>query len=140
MIVNKQKEIRFKNDCNCLVDYKELAAAIVWYQGRPSCQNKKIYMYGKYPAVSIHFEKIHVHRLLTMYWEKRVLNTKEYVHHKNENKLDSTRLNLEILPAATHQSISNKGRKQSKDHVLKRTISMSLTRYGKLPSPPNQPV
>lgn len=130
MRVINQKPIVFENKCGCIFNEVDLAAAIVWYQDRPTYSKKVVYMFGKYPGVSIFKEKIHVHRLLMMYWERRILNTNEYVNHKNENKLDASKKNLEILSAAKHQSITNKGRKQSPTHVMKRINSTSLTRYG----------
>jgi hypothetical protein len=73
-------------------------------------------MHGKYPAVAIHDEKIHVHRLLMMYWMKRKLSPKEYVHHKNENRIDASRENLEVIDAKIHQSMHNKGKMFSPEH------------------------
>lgn len=34
MIIKEQKEIKFINDCNCLVDFNELSKAIIWYQDK----------------------------------------------------------------------------------------------------------
>jgi hypothetical protein len=50
MIVNKQKEIGFINDCTVIVDYKILAEAIYWYSSKPTTRLKHIYLHGKYPA------------------------------------------------------------------------------------------
>lgn len=76
-------------------------------------------MFGRYPAVSIHHEKIHVHRLLMMYWKKRKLETKEHVHHKDGNRLNALKENLEIKDASVHLSYHNKGRKFSEEHKCK---------------------
>lgn len=47
-------------------------------------------MFGNYPAVTIFKEKIHIHRLLMMYWNGiRKLDKNTYVHHINENKLNA---------------------------------------------------
>jgi hypothetical protein len=106
MIVKKQKKIRFKNECNCLCDYDELEKAILWYQNKPTAANKKIYMHAKYPTVTIHYQKVQVHRLLMMYWKKDSLDN-EYVHHKDHNKLNAKRENLKVMDISTHQSIHN---------------------------------
>lgn len=119
MIVNYQKPIEFINDCGCMVDYKELEKAIIWYSNKPVTRLKKIYMHGRYPAVSIYHEKMHVHRLLMMYWERRKLKTEEHVHHKDENRLNALKENLEILADSKHLSQHNKGRKFSKEHRRK---------------------
>ena len=107
-----------------------LAQAILWYSQKPVFQVKKVFMYGRYAAVSIHKEKIHIHRLLMMWHLRRKLKTIEYVHHKNNNCLDNSLDNLEVLSASKHQSITNKGRKQSAEHVKKRANATTLTRYG----------
>lgn len=116
MIVNFQKRIEFINECNCIVDLNELEQAILWYQSKPTSSVKKIYLHGNYPAVSIHNQKIHIHRLLMQYW----LNTKlpfEYsVHHLNENKLDARKENLSLILNSAHNSSHNKGRIFSDSH------------------------
>lgn len=119
MTMNKQKSIKFINESNCLVDYNELEKAILWYQERPTASNKKIYLFGNYPAVSIHGEKIHVHRLLMMYWLKSVLPTEYSVHHINNNKLDARQENLSLMLNSMHNSIHMKGTKFSKEHRKK---------------------
>lgn len=109
MIVAKQKNIKFINDCDCIVNETELEKAILWYQKSPTAQIKHIYMHGAYPAVSIHKEKLHVHRLLMLYWHDGVIGNKQ-IHHKNGNKKDSSRVNLALIDAGIHQSIHNKGK------------------------------
>ena len=90
MTVKRQAKIDFSNECECLVDYSELEKAILWYQKKPSLSRKKIYLHGHYPAVSIHNEKIHIHRLLMQYWLKTRIPFEYSVHHLNENKLDAS--------------------------------------------------
>ena len=119
MIVNYQKAIKFFNDCECLVDLEELEKAILWYSEKPVAKTRKIYMHGRYPAVSIYNEKIHVHRLLMMYWENRKLQRQEHVHHKDENKLNSLKENLEIVSDSIHLSGHNIGKKLSDAHKSK---------------------
>lgn len=125
MIVKNQKPINFLNVCDCLVDYEELEKAILWYTDKPVTSKKKIFIYGKYPAVAIHKEKIHIHRLLMMFWENRKLERWEYVHHKDENKLNAIRDNLEIKEATIHQSMHNKGRIFSQEHRNKIALANS---------------
>ena len=98
------------------MDYKELEKAIIWYSDKPVARLRKIYMLGNYPAISVYHEKIHVHRLLMMYWERRKLKREEYVHHKDENKLNALRDNLVIMPESEHQRLHTKGRNFSKLH------------------------
>src|SRR5690606_22109867 len=114
-----QKQIEFINKCNCIVDYSDLEKAILWYTNKPVARLKTIYLQGQYPAVSIHKEKIHVHRLLMMYWEQRKLRSEEHVHHKDGNRLNALRENLEILDASEHLSLHNKGKKLTKSHKNK---------------------
>lgn len=118
MIVNKQKQIEFINDCGCIVDENELRNAILWYQEKPTAQNKHIYLHGRYPAVSIYREKVHIHRLLVMYWKNIKLLGRSYcVHHIDGNRLNATRENLELLPASKHLSLHNKGREPREEEV-----------------------
>lgn len=119
MIVKFQKSIEIVNKCGAIFDENELKDAIVWYSEKPVTRIKRVYMYGEYPAVSIYDQKIHIHRLLMMYWENRQLDTEEYVHHKNENKLCAVKGNLELLPCAKHQSHHNKGKTLSAEHRAK---------------------
>lgn len=119
LIVKYQKPIVIENTCNCIVDETELKNAIIWYSDKPVARIKKIFMQGNYPAVSIHGEKIHVHRLLMMYWLKRKLDTNEHVHHKDHNKLNALKENLEVIASSKHLSSHNKGKKLSKEHRKK---------------------
>jgi len=134
MIVKKQKPIEFINQCNCLVDYGELKKAIIWYSDKPTARLKSIYLHGNknhsYPAVSIYEKKIHVHRLLMMYWLNRILDASEYVHHKDENTLNAFRENLQVMKAKEHPVHHLKGRKQSSEIVLRRTNASCMARYG----------
>lgn len=111
MIVKKQKKIEFINDCNCIVDYIELEKAILWYQEKPTSRLKHIYLHGNYPAVTIFNKKIHIHRLLMMYWtNNKDISSKIYVHHIDENKLNASKNNLEFIDVVIHQSKHNKGK------------------------------
>lgn len=109
-MIKEQKQISFINDCNAIVDYSELTKAVLWYAKSPVVSKKHIYMHGKYPAVSIHKEKIHIHRLLMMYWMGGNLPRDYFVHHIDENKLNATKDNLSLVFSSTHQSHHNKGK------------------------------
>lgn len=109
-MIKEQKQICFINDCGALVNYNELTNAVLWYTKTPVMSEKHIYMHGKYPAVSIHKEKIHIHRLLMMYWMGGNLPRDYFVHHIDENKLNATKANLSLVFFSTHQSCHNKGR------------------------------
>ncbi len=130
MIVNKQKPIEFINECGCIFVSQDLANAIKWYSPNPVTRIKTIYLYGDYPAISIYEQKIHVHRLLMMFWLKRELDCSEYVHHGDGNKLNDLRGNLTIQISSEHQRIANEGRKQTPEHIAKRINATTKTRYG----------
>lgn len=119
MIVSEQKPIKFINSCGCTVDYEELSKAILWYQKKPTASTKKIYIHGRYPAVSIYHEKIHIHRLLMMFWLRTALPQDFVVHHIDGKRLNASKDNLVVLHISKHQSYHNKGRKLSKEHCLK---------------------
>jgi hypothetical protein len=124
MIVHKQKPISFNNACNAQYEEWQLEQAILWYsQIRPVCQLKKIFMHGKYPAVSIHGEKLHIHRLLMSWYKKRRLGRTEYVHHKDHDKMNGRLSNLVLLPEKVHQSLHNKGKIVSQETRRKHTES-----------------
>ena len=132
MIVKEQKPIRLINSCGAIYDDKTLKEAVLWYSkryiGKPVIREKKVFMYGRYPAVSIHRYKIHLHRLIFSY-DIGVMIVSSYIHHINGNKLDNRLENLQQMSASEHQSITNKGRKQSPEHIAKRMASMRRTRY-----------
>jgi len=130
MIVKKQKPIEFVNQCDCQVDCRELEQSIKWFSRKPTARLKTIYLYGDYPAVSIYEQKIHVHRLLMMYWLKRDLDRREYVHHRDGNKLNALKANLGIVSAGEHQRDTNIGRQQTSEHIVKRINATTQTRYG----------
>lgn len=129
MIIKQQKTIIFINDCACIVDEKELSSAIIWYQKKPTAHIKHIYMHGAYPAVSIHKEKIHVHRLLMLYWNNGTISNEKQVHHKNGNKMDARRCNLILVNSGEHQSMHNKGKQISKK-TKEAIISFNHSRKG----------
>lgn len=86
MIIKEQKPIELINTCEAIYDEKELISAILWYAKKPVAKNKHIYMHGEYPAVSIYKEKIHIHRLLMLYWTNGNIKNDYIVHHINGNK------------------------------------------------------
>jgi hypothetical protein len=116
MILNKQNNIEFSSPVEVLFDREELKHAIYWYSKKPVCRLKHVYLHGKYYAVSIYDKKIHIHRLLMMFWQKRDLEPQEYVHHKNGNRFNNLKDNLELIMCPDHQSIHNKNRIFSDTH------------------------
>jgi hypothetical protein len=116
MIVNKQKPINIINKCKCVLDKEELKKAILWYTDKPVVKNKTVYIHAKYPTVSIHDKKIHIHRLLMSYWNKKVLDSREYIHHIDGNKLNVLKENLSITTPSQHQSYHNKGKIITEKH------------------------
>jgi hypothetical protein len=119
MIINYQKDLIIKNTCDALFSETDLINAILWYTNKPVYKNKHIFIHSKYPAVNIYYEKIHIHRLLMMYWLKSDIPDDKYVHHIDGNKLNSLKNNLKLIDARTHQSIHNKNKKLSNEHRLK---------------------
>lgn len=105
-----QKKIVFCNNVNCIVDLELLENACIWASQKPLVSKKAISMHGNYPSVSIYGKKWHIHRLLMSYILGRFLTSNEYVHHKNENKLDCRMNNLQVMSASNHQSMHNKGK------------------------------
>jgi hypothetical protein len=129
MIVNEQKPIGIDNICGAIFNEEDLIGAILWYTDKPVCQTKTVYMHGHYPAVSIYDEKIHIHRLLAMFWMERDLEPNEHVHHVDGNRKNAMQTNLRLINASEHIRSHLKGRKQSPEHVARRTASMKRTRY-----------
>jgi len=119
MIINKQKPIEFNSPNEVLFDTDELKKAILWYTDKPVCRLKHVYLHGRYYAVSIYDQKIHIHRLLMMYWLQRDLSPYEHVHHINGNRFNNLRDNLEIMHASIHISHHQKGIPKSDEHKLK---------------------
>lgn len=131
MIVNFQNPIDFNSPAECLFDREDLKKAITWYSSKPVCRLKHVFLHGRYYAVSIYDQKIHIHRLLMMYWLKRDLGRFEYVHHKNGNRFNNHKDNLELMLDFQHQSITNKGRKQSPEWIKKRITKTANAKRGK---------
>jgi len=129
-MVKNQKKIKFVNDCNAIFDDNELEKAILWYQEKPTVSIKHVYMNGEYPAVSIHDEKIHIHRLLVMYWLKCRIPREYYVHHLDENKLNASKRNLVLIYEEEHQSRHNSGKTLS-DFTKKLIAQSNHKRLGK---------
>lgn len=119
MIVKEQKPIELKNECGAIFDEKELIRAMIWYGEKPICRVKRVFLSGKYPAVSIHEKKIHIHRLLMLYWTSNKIPKGFVVHHINGDKLDARMDNLSLFPASTHSSGHNKGKTFSKEYRAK---------------------
>ena len=135
MIVKKQKPIYFKNECNCIVDYSELEKAILWFQERPTYSNKKIYLHGKYPCVTIHNKKIHIHRLLMCYWNNNNLDTSLCVHHILNREHGRTHNKGKIISEAQRENIrkankKRKGTKIKKQHNIPLYELKDLLSYG----------
>lgn len=131
MIINRQKPIEFNSPVEVIFEREELKKAIKWYATKPVARLKHVFLFGRYYAVSVYGEKIHIHRLLVMFWENRDLERDEYVHHKDGNRFNNLRENLEIMPASLHQSITNKGRKQTQDWIRSRIMKTADKKRGK---------
>ena len=64
-------------------------------------ENCKVYMDGKYPSIFLNGKNNHIHRLE---WIKYYGNIPKgfVIHHKNENKLDWSIENLELMSRSDH--------------------------------------
>ena len=132
MKIIKQKPIEFNNKANANFEDWQLEQAILWKsQVLPVCRLKTVFMYGRYPAISIHGDKFHIHRLLVSWFYKRNLKREEYVHHKDGNTSNAKLGNLELIDSKKHQSITNKGRKQTPEWIHKRISKTANARRGK---------
>lgn len=100
----------FKNTCGCIFDTEELQNAIKF-----ACMCKKtkpkdeykIFLYGKYPAISIRHEKIRVHRIIGEYMIGMQLSGELHVHHIDGNKLNALSNNLQVISKAFHAQTHN---------------------------------
>lgn len=119
MKVNSQQEVSFINSCDAVYDEGELVKAALWYSDKSICRQKKVSMYGKYPCISIYETKIHIHRLLMMYWLGGEIPEGYQVHHIDGNKLNATKANLCLVPSGTHQHYHNAGKTLSAEHRQK---------------------
>jgi len=119
MIINRQKPIEFNSPLEVLFDRDELKKAIIWYSPKPVARLKHVFKHGRYYAIAIYDQKIHIHRLLMMYWLKRDLERNEYVHHINGNPFNNLRENLELMSASLHQSLIHKGKPKTLEHRRK---------------------
>lgn len=127
----KQPRIVWVNNAKATFDPDLLEKAILWWaDGRNTMSTKVVGMYGEYPCVAIYHEKIHIHRLIKGYLAGRKLATDEYVNHIDENKLNASENNLELLSSTEHQRMTNLGRKQTATQVAKRIDATTKTRYG----------
>lgn len=128
MKILKQQTIEWENTCGALYNPKVLSAAVLWFAQEPVARLKKVFLYGRYPAVSIRKHKLHIHRLISSYLWKG-LPKGAYVHHIDGNKLNALQENLGLMSASAHQRLTNLGRKQSPQHITKRISAMRKTRY-----------
>lgn len=114
-MIKQQRKIKFINDCDAIVDTIELEKAILWFQKSFTASKKHIYKHGEYSCVSIQKQKIHIHRLLMMYWLNTKIPKEYHVHHENGNKLDNRKENLSLIINRTHLSQHNKNKEVSEN-------------------------
>ena len=129
-LIKCQKPIKLINDCDAIVNYKELENAILWYSKSYVTSIKHIYMHGNYPSVSIGKQKIHIHRLLMMYWIGANIPKDFCVHHNNGNKMDAQKENLSLVNSSYHLSKHNKGKKLTEKQI-ESIIRFNHSRKGK---------
>lgn len=132
-MIKSQKHISFVNNCGAIYDEDVLQDSILWYAEKFVERVKTIYLYGRYPAVSIGKFKIHIHRLIGLFLLQNK-TSKLHIHHKNGNKLDCRVENLDFLSAREHLSHHNKGHKPS-IAAIRATIASNHLRKGKRAKP-----
>ncbi len=111
-LYNQKLPILFDHKTQALFCGDDLQEAMLLKaDGKPMQQVKVIFLYGRYPAVSIGGKKIHIHRLLGEYYACRELFPCEIVHHINGNCCDARRGNLKIMWAGEHATLHLTGRK-----------------------------
>lgn len=126
MIVKEQKSIEFDNQAKAVFAGNLLAQAILWRAEKPVARVKRVFMHGRYPAVSIHGKKYHIHRLIAE-WEivGATLPRGMSVHHKDGDRLNARLDNLEVINQADHVRRHLGGNKQEPEFV-KRRIAASI--------------
>lgn len=125
-----QRPIKLVNTCEAVYKEDLLIKAMLWFASDPMEQNKKVFMFGKYPAVSIGKKKLHIHRLIASFlWGGLPRNS--YVHHIDENKLNALQDNLGLMSASDHQRLTNRGRKQTKEWIEKRITKTANAKRGR---------
>ena len=71
MSLNFQGKIKIKAPIDVRFHRADLIRAILWNAKRPVLSLKNVFLNGCYYAISIHGEKIHIHRLLPIQAEQR---------------------------------------------------------------------
>ena len=96
--------MEFKNKCDCIVNYKDLEEAII---NQVYIDNKKIKdrytitLWGGYPTICIAHTHYRIHYLLGKYYFSGYDKQKS-IHHKDLNKLNSLKDNLELVTNSEH--------------------------------------
>ncbi len=119
MIIKEQQHITIVNCCNAIYDSNTLRLAILWFTNKPVYRVKTVFMYGKYPSVSIYDRKIHIRRLIMMYKMQCDIPDGYLVHHSDGNGMNSGIENLLLMEISAHQSLHNKGKTLSDEHKAK---------------------
>ena len=130
MIVNEQKPIVFDNKCHAIFCADDLKEAILQKTTKPVCRVKAIYIYGHYPAISIHGEKYHIHRLIAEYKLGGALGRSESAHHSDGNPLNALWENINIMRQGDHVRHHLAGKKQDPEFARRRTNASCIAKYG----------
>lgn len=115
--------MKIVNNCSAIYNESELKTAIficARIRNQKIYNVKNVYLYGRYPAVSVGKSKLHIHRIIfECFMWRSTLDKTIHVHHKNGNRLDARLSNLEAMNGGDHISHHNSGRTLSAEHKRK---------------------
>ena len=106
-------ELVFRNECECIVDFKILESAIenrCYEKQKNTNQQYRITMHNSYPSICIAHDHVYIHNLIGEYKYGQI--HKGYViHHNDNNKKNNDISNLVLLTNVEHALIHGKQRK-----------------------------
>ncbi len=116
------KPIRLVNNCGAIYHEATLIKAIQWLaelMDQRIYSIKTVFMYGRYPAISVGGIKQHIHRLIWQQYAQGSADEDMVVHHKNGNRLDARLDNLVPIHQVEHGSLHNRGKTLTVEHRRK---------------------
>ena len=106
------QQIRFKNNCGCIVDEELLREAICYAfpKFRKKKPQKRVIFLSQVnptpvPAISIQGKTYFISRIIAMYACGNSLDNKSVTHHVDGNSLNNVVDNLQLMPQGEHARI-----------------------------------